>query len=69
MRTPALILCLALSLGGCAVLKKHEAPVCDGKHGRPANPHGSILDGAASPVPPPQPDQLSAAPLFFASCA
>lgn len=69
MRTPILILCLALLLGGCALLKMDEAPVCDGQHRRPANPNGSVLEAAASPVSPPRPAKLSAAPLSFASCA
>lgn len=64
MRTQVLILCLVAALGGCSILKKHDASVCDGKHRRPANSNGSVLDGA-----PPRPDQLSAAPIFYASCA
>jgi len=68
MRHPALILCLALTLGGCSILKKGDAPVCDGKDRRPANPNGSVLEESASPAMPPRPDQLSAASSFFASC-
>jgi len=38
-------------LTGCASLKDPEPPVCDGHHRRPANPYGSVLDGAAPPAP------------------
>lgn len=68
MRHPALILCLALALGGCSILKRDEAPVCDGKDRRPANPNGSVLEGTTASATPPRLDQLSAAPSLFASC-
>jgi hypothetical protein len=66
MRTPILVLCLGLVLGGCSILRKDDLAVCDGKHRRPANPNGSILDGGAAN---PSTDKLSALPPFFASCA
>lgn len=68
MRNPALILCLALALGGCSILRRDDAPSCDGKDRRPANPNGSVLQDT-SPTTPPTANQLSAAPSFFASCA
>jgi len=68
MRRPTLFLCLVLALGGCSILNKDDPPVCNGKHRRPANAHGSVLNG-----PPPAPSsaapKLSSASAFFASCA
>lgn len=66
MRT-ALCLIAALTLGGCASVGKTKAPVCDGKHRRPANLYGSVLDPTAPPgtTPPPgtaQPEKVSALP-------
>ena len=43
-----MLLCL---LTGCASLKDPEPPVCDGRHRRPANPYGSVLDGASPDSP------------------
>ena len=46
----------AAVLAGCASGPPTEhkelahAPICDGKHRRPANPFGSVLQGAASPA-------------------
>ena len=46
MRTfPILILAVGLTAAGCAS-SGAKLPVCDGKHLRPANPHGSVLDPA-----------------------
>jgi type IV secretion system protein VirB7 len=63
-------LILSLTLGACATSPR-ALPICDGKHRRPANPHGSVLDPtgpaptAASPIPaPPSP----AAPPPTAGC-
>ena len=36
-------------------------PVCDGKHLRPANLHGSVLDATAAATPPASPSQPTAA--------
>jgi hypothetical protein len=59
---PILIL-LALSASGCATSSAKDLPVCDGKHRRPANPHGSVLDasvaGAAAPAAPQAPSPPS----------
>jgi hypothetical protein len=50
---PHLILILAaLAAGGCASSPSGRLPVCDGKHLRPANPNGSVLD-LSTPVAPP----------------
>lgn len=38
-----LLLIVLLAAGGCATLAAERAPVCDGRHRRPANPHGSVL--------------------------
>lgn len=69
MRTLALI--LALALCGCATARKETPPVCDGKHRRPANLYGSVLDSATPPStspPPARPETVSALPPQFASC-
>lgn len=66
MRAAACIV-MALALGGCASLGKETAPVCDGKHRRPANLYGSVLDPAASPSV--AADKLSALSAAYGSCA
>jgi hypothetical protein len=43
---PILILAFAMTASGCANAGA-KLPVCDGKHLRPANPHGSVLDPTA----------------------
>lgn len=52
---PVLIL-IALTAGGCATSSASHLPACDGKHRRPANPHGSVLEvpaaGVAAPAAP-----------------
>ena len=70
MRRWLTVLAAALALAACASVGKETAPVCDGKHRRPANPYGSVLDPATPPTatPAPSPDQLSAGPATFASC-
>lgn len=51
MRTlPILIAVLAVASAGCASQGGGALPTCDGKHLRPANLHGSVLD-AAAPAP------------------
>jgi hypothetical protein len=64
MKPRACVLLIAMALGGCATTTSNSLPVCDGKHRRPANPHGSVLNapppaagplaptGAAAPVAP-----------------
>lgn len=55
-RTIIISLGIAAILSGCAQLKREPStPICDGKHRRPANPHGSVLtptDGHPEPVGP-----------------
>lgn len=48
---PILILVLAIAWAGCASPGGGALPACDGKHLRPANPHGSVLDPAAAATP------------------
>jgi hypothetical protein len=67
MRTAAFITLMALALGGCASLGKAKAPVCDGKHRRPANLYGSVLDPAARPAA--AADKLSALAADHRSCS
>ncbi len=46
MRLITILVCaVGLTTGGCAS-SGVKLPVCDGKHLRPANPHGSVLDPA-----------------------
>jgi hypothetical protein len=50
-----------LAASACATTSASRLPVCDGKHLRPANPNGSVLDAttpAATPATPASaPDQ------------
>ena len=67
-RTIIIFLGVAAVLSGCAQLKREpSAPICDGKHRRPANVHGSVLmptEGGPEPIGP----SAAAANLFFARC-
>ena len=67
-RTIIVILGAAVALSGCAQLKREaSAPICDGKHRRPANAHGSVLTPAeAQPVA--IGPAAAAASLSFARC-
>lgn len=63
-----LIVLVVLALGGCSTVGREKAPVCNGKHRRPANPYGSVLDPAALPALA-KPDKLSALPSSsYPSC-
>lgn len=62
----AIIAITAVALAGCASFRKEEAPVCDGKHRRPANLYGSVLDAAA---PTAAANKLSALTPASGSCA
>lgn len=42
----------ALAASGCATSPSGGLPVCDGKHLRPANPNGSVLDAATPAAKP-----------------
>lgn len=67
-----LVLILLIGLAGCATVRKDTPPVCDGKHRRPANLYGSVLDPAAPPSSAPpsaKPETVSALPAKFAGCA
>lgn len=54
MTLPRLLMLAAAGtlLTGCASLGGDDAPVCDGRHRRPANPHGSTLVPAPAPPQP-----------------
>lgn len=67
MRVLVLTVVVALTLGGCASLGKEKASVCDGKHRRPANLYGSVLDPATPPTA--AADKLSAFSPASGSCA
>jgi type IV secretion system protein VirB7 len=65
MKTLPILILIAMAASGCATSSADKLPVCDGKHRRPANPNGSVLDpsspptgtGPAAPAvaPPPSP--------------
>lgn len=59
-----LVLLSALSLAACSTLSQQQAPVCDGKQRRPANPHGSVL----TPSQASKPAAISSAPALQGSC-
>nr|WP_316629440.1 hypothetical protein [uncultured Brevundimonas sp.] len=58
MRIPILILCADIALGGCSTFASPEAPVCDGRHRRPANLYGSVLVPARPAVAPEEANTL-----------
>lgn len=71
MRFMILVFGASIVLAGCSTLANDKAPVCDGKHRRPANLYGSVLNPASPPAaapspvpssPPAKPDGLSAIP-------
>lgn len=71
MRLILPILCCA-ALSACASTSEGKLPVCDGKHRRPANPHGSVLaprDETKAPATPKAPDKVSVLPSSQGSCA
>ena len=43
---------LCLALAACATAAADKPAICDGRHRRPANPNGSVLVMAASPIGP-----------------
>lgn len=53
----------SLAASACATTPANRLPVCDGKHARPANPNGSVLDpstpttSSAAPAPSPAANQ------------
>lgn len=51
MRRPALLVVIALTLGGCSTLGEDRAERCHGAR-RPANPHGSVLGTESRPTAP-----------------
>lgn len=65
-----IIVIVVLALSGCSTMGREKGPVCDGKHRRPANLYGSVLDPAAQPAAAPaKPDKLSAVPsTSYPSC-
>ena len=70
MRTsPLLIIVLATATAGCATPGARALPVCDGKHLRPANLHGSVLDAPAPAAPTTAPAAPTTAPATAADAA
>jgi hypothetical protein len=49
-----------LAASACATTSASRLPVCDGKHLRPANPNGSVLDVSAPATPPAAPAPTTA---------
>ena len=70
MRFMILMLGASIVLAGCSTLANDKAPVCDGKHRRPANLYGSVLGPVAPPAAAPaKADVLSAIPpASYPSC-
>ena len=69
MRTTSiLVTALAIALSGCASAGGSAPPVCDGKHRRPVNLYGSVLDPAKSPTSAPSPAELGADAPVHPSC-
>lgn len=78
MRFVILVFGASIVLAGCATLANDKAPVCDGKHRRPANLYGSVLNPASPPAAAPsavplspaaKPEVLSAIrPASYPSC-
>jgi len=62
MRCMLVLLTIGLAVAGCSTLEKEKAPVCDGKHRRPANLYGSVLDPAGPPRAAATPEKLFALP-------
>ena len=57
-----LIAVMSTATAGCASRGGDGAlPVCDGKHLRPVNLHGSVLDPTAAATPPASPSEPAAA--------
>jgi hypothetical protein len=50
MKTTSILVLVALATSGCATSPSSSLPACDGKHRRPANPHGSVLVAPAPAV-------------------
>ncbi|MDB5457641.1 MAG: hypothetical protein JWP92_3226 [Caulobacter sp.] len=75
MRALPLVLGAAIALSSCAAVNQASAPICDGKHRRPANPYGSVLDPASPPASSPAtpapatPKALSALAASYRRCA
>jgi len=67
IRSMVLILGAALALCGCATSAADKPAVCDGKHRRPANLYGSVLDPASAPKAPAAPAAAGAG-ASFPSC-
>jgi hypothetical protein len=57
MRSMVLVLAAIVALGGCSTFRQAEPPVCDGRHRRPANLYGSVLNPTVLPVAPEPADE------------
>ena len=66
--TSILVMALATALAGCASIGGSNAPVCDGKHRRAVNLHGSVLDPAVAPTSPANASEPAAAAPGHPSC-
>jgi hypothetical protein len=64
---------VCLALAACATVSDKPA-LCDGRHRRPANPHGSVLVApqaqapAATPAPPAKPIRSAALAASYRPC-
>ncbi|HEX5263749.1 MAG TPA: hypothetical protein VFW13_09490 [Phenylobacterium sp.] len=66
--TSTLIVALAMTLTSCANTGGAAPPICDGKHRRPVNLHGSVLDPAATPTSGPTASEPAVAAPVHPSC-
>ncbi len=71
MRSMILVLAAVTALGGCSTFRTTEPPVCDGRHRRPANLYGSVLEPASAPVvaEPGASESVPASPAPDGGCA
>jgi type IV secretion system protein VirB7 len=68
MKARLLIVALTTALAGCASAGRSDAPVCDGKHRRPVNLHGSRLDPASAPPSAASSADAAAATPVYPGC-
>jgi hypothetical protein len=68
IRVAFLLILAALALSACATTPSDKPAVCDGKHRRPENLYGSVLDPASHPKAPAKPG-APAGPASIPSCA
>jgi hypothetical protein len=61
MRMTLALLTVLVLVSGCATAEPKPA-VCDGKHRRPANPYGTVLQATPASTTPPAPSTVAPKP-------